>query len=124
MKTVLWRCLKFGIEDSFPLYKHFPEIGSLPLVRDFNSWLTLFVWNTIWILYLQGEISWATSPKPFPAEPAPLPPVDKMTRMVYIFASEYVVNSYAYTAFTHGLVSYNLSRERVGSASLYSCIFF
>ena len=59
----------------------------------------------------KGEVFWKADPgqRP-PFLPAPLPMSIAMpSKMVYIWASDHVINSLSYAAFRHGLLQYNLT---------------
>ena len=61
--------------------------------------------------YHKGEIYWKTDPTKQPTfTPAPFPQTTPAAKTVYIWASDFVVNSMSFAVFTHGMLQYNLTR--------------
>ena len=68
----------------------------------------------------KGEVFWKADPRRRPPFlPAPLPMSIAMpSKMVYIWASDHVINSLSYAAFRHGLLQHNLRKSISGTRYL------
>ncbi len=58
---------------------------------------------------------WKGDSKECPFTPAPLPTQSTTSKMLYLWISEYMGNSLAYTGYKHGFLQYNLTAKDVGN---------
>ncbi|XP_033754785.1 lipopolysaccharide-binding protein-like [Pecten maximus] len=61
--------------------------------------------------YHKGEIDWKSAPAPPPFEAPPLPPWDDTSRMMYVWVSDFMMNSLLYQAQHHNFLAYNLTAQ-------------
>ncbi|XP_046381035.2 bactericidal permeability-increasing protein-like [Haliotis rufescens] len=60
---------------------------------------------------LKGEVFWNGARKECPFSPAPLPTTPDTSHMLYLWVSDYMGNSLAYSGFQHGFLQYNLTAK-------------
>ncbi|OWF48179.1 Lipopolysaccharide-binding protein [Mizuhopecten yessoensis] len=61
--------------------------------------------------YHKGEIDWKSAPAPPPFRAPSLPPWKDTSRMMYLWVSDFMMNSLFYQAQQHNLLSYNLTAQ-------------
>nr|ACS72242.1 LBP/BPI protein [Azumapecten farreri] len=61
--------------------------------------------------YHKGEIDWKSAPAPPPFRAPSLPPWKDTGRMMYLWVSDFMMNSLFYQAQQHNLLSYNLTAK-------------
>ncbi|XP_060081853.1 uncharacterized protein LOC132561140 [Ylistrum balloti] len=67
--------------------------------------------------YHKGEIDWKASPAPPPFQASPLPQWNDTSRMMYLWVSDYIVNSLLYQAQQHKFLAYNLTAQDLPPAN-------
>ncbi|XP_021357965.1 lipopolysaccharide-binding protein-like [Mizuhopecten yessoensis] len=61
--------------------------------------------------YHKGEIDWKSAPSPPPFQAPTLPQWNDTSRMMYLWVSDFMINSLFYQAQQHNLLSYNLTAQ-------------
>ncbi|XP_033754787.1 bactericidal permeability-increasing protein-like [Pecten maximus] len=61
--------------------------------------------------YHKGEIDWKSSPAPPPFTAPPLPPRNDTSRMMYVWVSDFMLNSMLYQGQLHKFFAYNLTAQ-------------
>lgn len=67
--------------------------------------------------YHKGEFDWKSAPAPPPFQAPPLPAWNDTSRMMYVWASDYMVNSLLYQGQTHKFFAYNLTAQDLPAAN-------
>ena len=67
------------------------------------------------LILKKGEIYWEKDQKEAPFSPSPIPPSTDVSKMLYIWLTEFTANSYAYAAQTHGYLSRNFTSQDVSN---------
>lgn len=67
--------------------------------------------------YHKGEIDWKSAPSPPPFHAPPLPPWNDTSRMMYVWVSDYMMNSLLYQAQKHNFLSYNMTAQDLPAGS-------
>ncbi|XP_029635465.1 bactericidal permeability-increasing protein [Octopus sinensis] len=63
--------------------------------------------------YHKGEITWKGDKEGIPFKPMPLVPLMETDRMLYLQISDHVFNSYCYAAFSHNMLSFEVTNDNL-----------
>uniref|UniRef100_K1QRU3 Lipopolysaccharide-binding protein n=1 Tax=Magallana gigas TaxID=29159 RepID=K1QRU3_MAGGI len=64
--------------------------------------------------YHKGEVNWYGNRGSIPFDAPPLPAGSSSSKMLYLWLSDFLFNSMSYTAFSHGLWTYNITDKNIG----------
>ncbi|XP_052716626.1 lipopolysaccharide-binding protein-like [Crassostrea angulata] len=63
--------------------------------------------------YHKGEVNWYGNRGTIPFDAPPLPAGSSSSKMLYLWFSDFLFNSMSYTAFSHGLWTYNITDKNI-----------
>lgn len=63
--------------------------------------------------YHKGEVNWYGSHGNIPFDAPPLPAGSDSSKMMYLWLSDFLFNTMSYTAFSHGLLTYNVTDKNI-----------
>ncbi|GAB1599130.1 bactericidal permeability-increasing protein-like [Argonauta hians] len=74
--------------------------------------------------YHKGEVTWKDEKEVLPFKPNPIVPITDSDHMLYLQISDHVFNSYCYAAYSHSMLSFEVTNDQLpGNILSTSCEF-